>query len=124
MRSGMGTKPDEPGFVTFSTKVMMDCFALPSSHEGSGSAALVSGSLALSRLSAEDDGDSERIREQAPRRGYSKSLIYEIACSDSHAAHRGIASITLATLVGDEGTPINPPSGTLLSQATCGEVGC
>jgi len=37
MRSGTGTKSGEPGFVTFSTKVMMDCLALPSFHEGSGS---------------------------------------------------------------------------------------
>ena len=39
MRSGTGTKSGEPGFVTFSTKAMMDCLALPSFHEGSGSAA-------------------------------------------------------------------------------------
>ncbi len=39
MRSGTGTKSGEPGFVTFSTKAMMDCLALPSFHDGSGSAA-------------------------------------------------------------------------------------
>jgi hypothetical protein len=39
MRSGTGTKSGELGFVTFSTKVMMDCLAGPSFHEGNGSAA-------------------------------------------------------------------------------------
>ena len=39
MRSGTGTKSGEPGFVTFATKAMMDCFAGPSFHEGKGSAA-------------------------------------------------------------------------------------
>jgi len=39
MRSGIGTKSGEPGLVTFSTKVMMDCFAGPSFHDGNGSAA-------------------------------------------------------------------------------------
>ena len=39
MRSGTGTKSGEPGVVTFVTKSMMDCLALPSFHEGSGSAA-------------------------------------------------------------------------------------
>ena len=36
---GTGTKSGEPGVVTFVTKSMMDCLALPSFHEGSGSAA-------------------------------------------------------------------------------------
>jgi hypothetical protein len=39
MRSGTGTKSGEPGVATFVTKSMMDCFALPSFHDGSGSAA-------------------------------------------------------------------------------------
>ena len=39
MRSATGTKSGEPSFVTFSTKPMMDCFGVPSFHEGSGSAA-------------------------------------------------------------------------------------
>ena len=39
MRSGTGTKSGEPGLVTFSMKVMMDCLAGPSFHDGRGSAA-------------------------------------------------------------------------------------
>jgi len=39
MRSETGTKSGEPGVVTLSTKLMMDCFAGPSFHDGRGSAA-------------------------------------------------------------------------------------
>ena len=39
MRSAAGTNSGEPSFVTFATKSTMDCFVLPSFHEGSGSAA-------------------------------------------------------------------------------------
>jgi hypothetical protein len=44
MRSGTGTKSGEPGLVTFSTKVMMDCLAGPSFHEGNGSSAFAEAS--------------------------------------------------------------------------------
>jgi hypothetical protein len=39
MRSGVGTKSGEPGFVTFATNSTMDFLAGPSFHEGSGSPA-------------------------------------------------------------------------------------
>src|SRR5262249_53230836 len=39
MRSGGGTKVGAPSRVTDSTKRRIDCFARPSFHEGSGSAA-------------------------------------------------------------------------------------
>jgi hypothetical protein len=38
MRSAGGTNSGELSLVTFDTKVTMDCFALPSFHDGSGSA--------------------------------------------------------------------------------------
>src|SRR5260370_39637237 len=39
MRSAGGTKSGELALVTFATNSVMDCLALPSFHEGSGSAA-------------------------------------------------------------------------------------
>jgi hypothetical protein len=50
MRSGIGTKSGEPGVVTFSTKVMMDCFVEPSFHDGNGLAAMTA-SVTSSRAS-------------------------------------------------------------------------
>jgi len=38
MRSAGRTKSGEPSLVTFATKSTMDCFALPSFHDGSASA--------------------------------------------------------------------------------------
>jgi len=37
MRSAGGTKLGEPAMVTSATKAVMECFALPSFHDGSGS---------------------------------------------------------------------------------------
>jgi hypothetical protein len=39
MRSAGGTKSGEPGVVTFSTNASIDCLALPSFQDDSGSAA-------------------------------------------------------------------------------------
>ena len=57
MRSGIGTKSGKPAVVTFSTKAMMDCLALPSFHEGNGSAA---NAMAVVKASAQT---SAKIRK-------------------------------------------------------------
>jgi len=50
-RSGSGTKPLLPGVVMLWTKSMMDCFALPSLHDGSGSAAIAKDEIASQKAS-------------------------------------------------------------------------
>jgi hypothetical protein len=65
MRSGTGTKSGEPGLMTFSTKAMMDCFAGPSFHDGSGSAALRS-----------DAGESQRNDGGNHENGFERHSLY------------------------------------------------
>jgi len=51
MRSGSGTKSLPPGAVTRWTKSTTDCFALPSVHDGSGSAAVAKDEIASQKAS-------------------------------------------------------------------------
>ena len=72
MRSASGTKSGEPAFVTFATKATMDCLAVPSFHEGSGSAA-------CRRPPREERGSPKRgsRSEPAAEVGVSCSMLLE-----------------------------------------------
>jgi hypothetical protein len=58
MRSGTGTKSGETGFVTFSTKAIIDFFATPSFQDGSGSV-LANAVMQIKRLVKNPKRDKE-----------------------------------------------------------------